>query len=157
MLGNILTVSLYDVFQLVAITSISFLFLIFRWKDLLLVFFDEKYAIAIGIKSSFLKILFFIVLSAACISALKTVGAFLVVCMLITPGASAYLLTDDFKRMIFLSIFFGFFSCFFGTYISFFLNGSTGAIIILLQTLIFIMSFLFYPKHALLKMKFRKL
>ena len=91
MLGDILTVSNEDKIQLLIISIISFLFLLIKWKDLLLVFFDERYAMAIGINIFLNKFIFFIILSAACISALKTVGAFLVVCMLVTPGASAYL------------------------------------------------------------------
>ena len=153
MLGDILTVSSEDKKQLLIITVISLFFLLIKWKELLLVFFDEKYAIAIGINSFLLKFMFFMILSAACISALKTVGAFLVICMLVTPGASAYLLSDDFKKMIFISIFFGFLSCFLGTYLSFHLNGATGAIIILIQTVIFIFCFLCSPKYGFIRKK----
>ena len=153
MLGDILTVSSEDKMQLLIISVISLFFLFFKWKDILLVFFDEKYAMAIGINSFIIKFIFFIILSTACIAALKTVGAFLVICMLVTPGASAYLLSDDFKKMIIISIFFGFLSCFFGTYLSFHLNGATGAIIILIQTFIFILCFLFSSKYGLLRKK----
>ncbi|MEM1378925.1 MAG: metal ABC transporter permease, partial [Pseudomonadota bacterium] len=83
-------------------------------------------------------------------AALQTVGAFLVIAMVVTPGATAYLLSDRFPRVLAIAIAIGVLSSFFGAYLSFFVDGATGGIIICLQTLAFILAFLFAPKHGLL-------
>ena len=79
-------------------------------------------------------------------AALQTVGAFLVIALIITPGATAYLLTDNFPRLIIVSVIIGILTSFFGAYFSFFLDGSTGGIIVVLQTLIFLLAFIINPK-----------
>jgi len=78
------------------------------------------------------------------------VGAFLVVAMVVTPGATAYLLCDRFGRLIATSVAIGTCTSFVGAYLSFFLDGATGGIIVLLQTLIFLAAFVWAPKHGLL-------
>jgi manganese/iron transport system permease protein len=113
-------------------------------------FFDESHARSIGIRTTFLKVLFFTLLSACTVAALQTVGAFLVIAMVVTPGATAYLLTDRFPRLILISVAIGSLTSFFGAYFSYFLDGATGGIIIVLQTLIFFLAFVFAPKHGLL-------
>jgi manganese/iron transport system permease protein len=94
--------------------------------------------------------MFFVLLSACCVAALKTVGAFLVVAMVVTPGATAYLLTDRFPRLIVLSVLIGSVTSFVGAYASFFLDGATGGVIICLQTALFLVAFVFAPKHGIL-------
>ena len=84
------------------------------------------------------------------VAAMQTVGAFLVVAMVVTPGATAYLLTDRFPRLIALSVAIGSITSGVGAYLSFFLDGATGGIIILLQTLIFLAAFVFAPTHGVL-------
>jgi manganese/iron transport system permease protein len=96
-----------------------------------------------------LKLLFFTLLSACTVAALQTVGAFLVIAMVVTPGATAYLLTDRFPRLLMISVAIGTLTSFFGAYFSYFLDGATGGVIVCLQTLIFLMAFLFAPKHGL--------
>ena len=81
---------------------------------------------------------------------MQTVGAFLVIAMVVTPGATAYLLCDRFPRLIALSVVIGSVTSFSGAYISYFLDGATGGIIVVLQTLIFLVAFVFAPKHGLL-------
>ena len=149
-LGNILTVTLYDSIQLAVIGFVSLTILSIKWKDLMVVFFDENYARSTGLNPTYLKILFFTLLSACCVAALQTVGAFLVIAMVITPGATAYLLTDRFQKLIIFSVFIGCFSSFFGVYLSFFLNGATGGVIISLQTIIFLGVFFLAPKYGYL-------
>ena len=83
-------------------------------------------------------------------SSLQTVGDFLVIAMVVTPGATAYLLTDRFPRLILISVAIGALTSFFGAYFSYFLDGATGGIIIVLQTLLFLAAFVFAPKHGLL-------
>jgi manganese/iron transport system permease protein len=75
--------------------------------------------------------------------------------MVVTPGATAYLLCDRFPRLIATSVAVGALTSFAGAYISFFLDGATGGVIVVLQTLIFLLAFVFAPKHGLLAAKRR--
>ena len=94
--------------------------------------------------------MFFVLLSASCVAALQTVGAFLVIAMVVTPGATAYLLTDRFPRLLVLSVALGASTSFVGAYLSFFVDGATGGLIVSLQTVIFLLAFFFAPKHGYL-------
>jgi manganese/iron transport system permease protein len=149
-LGNILAVTPSDTLQLVVIAVVSLTILLAKWKDLLVVFFDENHARSIGLNPSLLKGLFFTLLSACTVAALQTVGALLVIAMVVTPGATAYLLTDRFSRLIAISVAIGAISSFIGAYISYFLDGATGGVIVVLQTLVFLAAFVLAPKHGLL-------
>ena len=149
-LGNVLAVTPADTLQLVVIAIVSLTILLAKWKDLLVVFFDENHARSIGLSPSMLKGLFFILLSACTVAALQTVGALLVIAMVVTPGATAYLLTDRFPRLIAISVAIGTVSSFVGAYISYFLDGATGGVIVVLQTLLFLSAFALAPKHGLL-------
>src|SRR6185312_11212833 len=93
-LGNILGISDEDALQVVIISAVTFAILLVKWKDLMIVFFDEGHARSVGLNAGWLKVLFFTLLSAAVVAALQTVGACLVIAMVVTPGATAYLLTD---------------------------------------------------------------
>lgn len=148
--GNILGIADEDVLQVEIIIGITFIIMCVLWKDLLAVFFDESHARSIGLSPLKLKILFFTLLSACTVAALQTVGAILVIAMVITPGATAYLLTDRFGRLIIIAIALGVISSALGAYLSFYLDGATGGVIVTLQTLIFLLAFLFAPKHGLL-------
>ena len=153
--GNILAVTPFDALQLVIIGFITLTCLLVFWKDFMVIFFDETHAHSIGMKVKRLKILFFTLLSAATVAALQTVGAFLVIAMVVTPGATAYLLTDRFGRLLQVSVALGFFSSAVGAYLSFFLDGATGAVIVLLQTLLFLAAFVWAPRHGVLANKRR--
>lgn len=154
-MGNILAITPTDTFQLVIIGLVSLCVLATKWKDFMVTFFDENHARSIGLNPDLLKILFFTILAASCVAALQTVGAFLVIAMVVTPGATAYLLTDKFPRLLIISVIIGTFSSFFGAYISYFLNGATGGIIVSILTLIFISTFILAPKHGYFKSKSR--
>jgi manganese/iron transport system permease protein len=149
-LGNILAITPEDTLQLVIIGVVSLVVLLVLWKDLMVAFFDENHARSIGLKPDLLKVVFFTLLSASTVAALQTVGAFLVVAMVVTPGATAYLLTDRFPRLIVISVVIGTLTSVFGAYISYFLDGATGGVIVVLQTLIFLLAFVFSPSHGLL-------
>ena len=149
-LGNILAISPGDTLQLAIIGLVSLIVLSMIWKDLMITFFDESHARSIGINTTMMKIIFFTLLSASCVAALQTVGALLVIAMVVTPGATAYLLTDRFPRLIALSVAIGATTSFLGAYISYFLDGATGGVIICLQTLIFLTVFVLAPKHGLI-------
>ncbi|TIL75851.1 MAG: iron/manganese ABC transporter permease subunit SitC [Mesorhizobium sp.] len=149
-LGNILAITPEDTLQLAIIGFVSLAVLLVKWKDLMVVFFDESHARSIGLNPSALKIMFFMLLSASTVAALQTVGAFLVICMVVTPGATAYLLTDRFPRLLVIAVVIGAATSFTGAYASYFLDGATGGIIVVLQTLIFLAAFFFAPKHGML-------
>lgn len=154
-MGNILAISPTDTRQLAIIGFVSLAILLLKWKDLMVTFFDETHARSIGLNTTVLRLIFFTLLSACCVAALQTVGAFLVIAMVVTPGATAYLLTDRFPRLLVLSVAIGSITCFVGAYLSYFLDGATGGIIISLQTIIFLATFFLAPKHGLLAAKRR--
>ncbi|MEL6585720.1 MAG: metal ABC transporter permease [Pseudomonadota bacterium] len=147
-LGNILAITPEDTLQVVLISAITLAILLAKWRDLLVVFFDEAHARAIGLNPRFWKAVLFALLSACAVAAMQTVGAFLVVAMVVTPGATAYLLTDRFGKLLALAVAFGTISCALGAYLSYFLNGATGGVIVVLQTLFFAIAFVFAPQHG---------
>ncbi|WP_439287132.1 metal ABC transporter permease [Lonepinella sp. BR2357] len=148
-LGNILGISDEDVVQIAIIISVATLLLLLFWKNLLLVFFDEIQAISVGLSPYRYKVLFFSLLSACIVAALQTVGAILVIAMVVTPGATAYLLTDKFHKLIIIAVCLGISTSIIGAYVSYFLDGATGGLIICLQTLLFLLAFFFSPKYGL--------
>ena len=152
-MGNILAITPEDTLQLAIIGFVSLAVLLTKWKDLMVTFFDENHARSIGLRPGLLKAIFFILLSASIVAAMQTVGAFLVIALVVTPGATAYLLCDRFPRLIITSVTIGSVTSFIGAYISYFLNGATGGIIVTLQTLFFLAAFFFAPKHGLLAAK----
>ncbi|MBW6418507.1 metal ABC transporter permease [Celeribacter sp. PS-C1] len=152
-MGNILAITPEDTLQLALIGFVSLAVLLANWKDLMVVFFDESHARSIGLRPGLLKAMFFVLLSASVVAAMQTVGAFLVVAMVVTPGATAYLLCDRFPRLIVTSVLIGTVTSFSGAYISYFLDGATGGVIVCLQTLIFLAAFVFAPKHGILAAK----
>ncbi|QEE44936.1 metal ABC transporter permease [Rhizobium sp. WL3] len=154
-LGNILAITPADTLQLILIGGVSLLVLTLKWKDLMVTFFDENHARSIGLKPERLKVIFFTLLAASTVAAMQTVGAFLVIAMVVTPGATAYLLTDRFQRLIIMALGIGAGTSFVGAYASYFLDGATGGIIVVLQTVIFLAAFLFAPKHGLLAARSR--
>jgi manganese/iron transport system permease protein len=149
-LGNILGISDEDALQVVIISAITLGILLLKWRDIMVTFFDEAHARSVGLKPFWLKVLFFTLLSAATVAALQTVGAVLVIAMVVTPGATAYLLSDRFPKLLMISVAIGTTTSAVGAYISYFLDGATGGVIVTLQTLIFLAAFVFAPKHGIL-------
>jgi len=153
--GNILGIDDADILQVQIIVGVSLLVLCVVWRDLLAVFFDEPHAVSIGLSPLRLKIIFFTIFSACSVAALQTVGAILVIAMVITPGATAYLLTDRFSHLLLISVAIGAVTSTVGAWLSFFLDGATGGVIVTLQTSVFLLAFLFAPKHGWLSQNFR--
>jgi manganese/iron transport system permease protein len=147
-MGNILGISDNDVVQVVIISLVSLAILVAKWKDLMLVFFDENHARTVGLNPRGLQVLFFALLAACTVAALQTVGAILVIAMVVTPGATAYLLTDRFRTLLVIAVGLGSVTAAVGAYISFFLDGATGGVIVSLQTAVFLLAFFFAPKHG---------
>lgn len=148
--GNVLAIAPEDVAQLVAISAVCVAVIALKWRDLLLFSFDPNQARVLGLRVRVLHLTLLLLLSATTVAALQAVGAILVVAMLITPGATAYLLTDRFGRMLLLGALIGGATAFAGAYASYFLDGATGGCIVVLQTLLFLAAFVFAPRHGLL-------
>ena len=154
-MGNILAITPGDTLQLAIIGGVSLVVLLAKWRDLLAVFFDEAHARSIGLNVTALKLVFFTLLSAVTVAAMQTVGAFLVIALVVTPGATAYLLTDRFLSLLILSVAIGSITSAFGAYVSYFLDGATGGVIVCLQTALFAIALVLAPKHGLLAARAR--
>ncbi|WP_016951064.1 metal ABC transporter permease [Anabaena sp. PCC 7108] len=148
--GNVLGISQSDIIQTVIISVITLVAIAILRKDLLLFCFDPTHARSIGLNTGALYYLLLSLLSLTAVAGLQTVGIILVVAMLVTPGATAYLLTDCFDHMMLIAMASGVFSSVMGTYISYYIDGATGGCIVVLQTLLFIVAMIFAPKHGLL-------
>lgn len=150
-LGNILAIDDRDAMQVIVISLICLVLMTLKWKDLMAVFFDESHARSIGLSVNGLKVMFFTLLSAATVAALQTVGACLVIAMVVTPGATAYLLTNRFGLMIVIAMVMGVLTSALGAYLSYFLDANTGGLIVTMQTALFLLAFLCAPRYGLLQ------
>ena len=151
--GSPLGISLSDVKQTVFISLLVVILLSIFRKDLILYCFDPRHAKTVGINVLFLHYLLLTCLSLAAVVGLQSVGIVLVVAMLITPGATAYLLTDKFDNITIISVISAIISSILGTYISFWFDLETGGSIVLVQTFIFLFAFLFAPRYGIFKFK----
>ena len=151
--GNILGIAAGDVVQVVIVSGICLLVLGLKWRDLMLFCFDPNQARALGLRVGWLHVTLLLLLSATAVAALQAVGACLVVAMLVTPGATAYLLTDRFGVMLLIGAGLGVVTSFVGAYASYFFNGATGGCIVTLQAMIFVIALVLAPKHGLLAMR----
>lgn len=154
--GNLLAITDGDLIQMILISLVSSTFVILKRRDLMLYCFDPNQAKAIGLRVKILHTMLLMVLAAAAIASLQAVGAILVIAMLITPGATAYLLTERFEKMLLISSGFGIVTATLGAYLSYYLNGSTGGCIVTLQTLVFLAVFFLAPKHGLISSRRKK-
>jgi manganese/iron transport system permease protein len=148
--GNVLGVTLQDLIETAIIAGGTLIAVLVKRRDLLLYCFDPNHARAIGLPVRALHYGFLIVLSLTIVGSLKAVGIILVIAMLVAPGATAYLLTDSFERMLVIAVVVATASSAAGTVLSFHINGATGACIVLLQFLVFVAALLFAPKRGLL-------
>lgn len=148
--GNILGLAPGDLRDTLWVAGGTLAIVLALRKDLLLFCFDSSHARTIGIRTRFLYYLLLSLLAVTIVVSLKAVGIILVIAMLVTPGCIGYLLSDRFHRMIAAALASATFSSFLGVYVSFFLNASTGACIVLIQTSIFLVALVFAPKHGLL-------
>ena len=149
--GNVLGISGSDIQQTLLISGLVItLLLVFR-RDLLLFCFDPTHARSIGINTGLLHYMLLSVLSLTAVAGLQTVGVILVVAMLVTPGATAYLLTDRFDRMTLLAIASSVLSSVLGVYVSYWTDSSTAGCIVLVQTALFLLAFLFAPRYGILR------
>jgi manganese/iron transport system permease protein len=148
--GNVLGIAPEDVVQMLIVAFGVLLVLLLRGRDMVLWAFDATQAQAIGLDVRLLQTLLLGSVAAVAVAAMVAVGAVLVIAMLVAPGAAAYLLSDRFGRMMGIAAAIGAGTAFLGAWISYFLDGSTGGIIVSLQTLIFLLALVAAPRHGLL-------
>ncbi len=148
--GNVLGIAPEDLRQTLVISLIVLAVLLVFRRDLVLFCFDPTHARSIGIRTGVLHYLLLSMLSLAAVAGLQTVGIILVVAMLVTPGATAYLLTDRFDRMCLLAMASASLASLLGVYASYWFDASTAGCIVLLQTALFLLALVFAPRHGLL-------
>ncbi|WP_413230425.1 iron chelate uptake ABC transporter family permease subunit [Exiguobacterium sp. K1] len=149
--GNVLAVRPSDMWMTLAIGLLVLTAIFLFYKELLVTSFDPTMAAAYGLSTRLIHYLLMTMLTLVTVASLQTVGIILVVAMLITPAATAYLLTNRLSRMIFLSAGLGTISSVIGLYFSFTYNLSSGASIVLVATALFALVFIFSPRHGLLR------
>jgi ABC-type Mn2+/Zn2+ transport system permease subunit len=149
--GNILGIERRDLIEIFAVGGVTLAVLLALRRDLLLFCFDPGHARSIGLRTNFLYYLLLSLLAATIVVSLKAVGIILVIAMLVTPGCIGFLLTERFSRMMAVSAASAIFSAVAGVYMSFFINASTAACMVLVQTFIFVLALLFAPKRGLLR------
>ena len=148
--GNILGLEPGDLRDTVIVAGGTLGIILALRRDLLLYCFDPGHARTIGLRTALLYYLLLSLLAVTIVVSLKAVGIILVIAMLVTPGCIGYLLTDSFNRMLVIATVTATASSFVGVYVSFFINASTGACIVLLQAAVFLLALFFAPKHGLL-------
>lgn len=151
--GNILAVSDNDIMTTAIVLGVVILFVVAFYKELLVTSFDETYAKTYGLKVQIIHYALMLVLTLVTVSALQTVGIILVVAMLITPAATAFLWTDKLNWMLILSAILGVISSTVGLYFSYTFNWASGPAIVIVAAMLFILSFIFSPKQNFFKLK----
>ncbi|GGJ90441.1 manganese transport system membrane protein MntC [Lentibacillus kapialis] len=148
--GNVLAVRPSDMWMTMIIGVIVLVSVYVFYKELLVTSFDPTMAKAYGLPNNVIHYFLMTLLTMVTVASLQTVGIILVVAMLITPAATAYLLTNRLSTMIFLASGFGVIASVVGLYISYKANLASGATIVLVATLLFGITFIVSPKHGVL-------
>ncbi|HCN74980.1 metal ABC transporter permease [Pseudolactococcus plantarum] len=148
--GNVLAVSDSDLITTTCILIVVILFITLFYKELLISSFDETFAKTYGLNTQFIHYGLMLMLTLVTVSALQTVGIILVVAMLITPAATAFLWTDRLHWMLVFSAIIGAVSAIVGLFLSYTLNWASGPSIVLVSALVFGLSFLSSPKQGLI-------
>ncbi len=148
--GNVLAVSDSDLIETFTVLAVVIIFVVLFFKELQITSFDNTFAKSYGLNTSVIHYGLMIVLTLVTVSALQTVGIILVVAMLITPAATAFLWTNRLVNMLFLSSGFGAVASFIGLYLSYTMNWASGPAIVLVAAIIFLISFVVAPKQGFL-------
>jgi ABC-type Mn2+/Zn2+ transport system permease subunit len=136
--GNILGVTIQDVLVVAGVTAMVALVIFIFYKQLLFTTFDAAVAEVYGVRTAWVDTLFALVLAAALIASMQILGVTLIAAALVIPAITARLMTDSFNRMMLLSIIIGALTGLFGMYASYYADVASGASIVLLQALVFI-------------------
>ncbi|MBS1008047.1 metal ABC transporter permease [Leuconostoc suionicum] len=148
--GNVLAVSDSDLITTAIVLSIVLLFVVTFYKELLVTSFDNTFAKAYGLKTQIMHYALMLVLTLVTVTALQTVGIILIVAMLITPAATAYLLTNRMSHMMIVAAIFSVISSIVGLYLSFTFNWASGPAIVLTAAIFFSLVFTFSPKQGII-------
>lgn len=151
--GNVLGVGARDLIETAIVAGVTLLIVLVKRRDLLLYCFDPNHARSIGLPVRVLHYGLLVLLALTIVASLKAVGIILVIAMLIGPGATAYLLTDSFERMLIIASGVAILAATLGTLVSFHIDGATGACIVLVQAAFFLLAFLFAPKRGVLRQR----
>ena len=148
--GNLLGVSVADLAQVLGLGVVTLAILVLKRRDLTLYAFDPTHANAIGLNPKALGALLLGLLALTVVVALQAVGVVLVVAMLIIPGATAYLLTDRFARMLVISPIIAAACSILGIYLSYYLDAASGGMVVLTMGAVFTLVYLFAPQHGVI-------
>lgn len=148
--GNLLGVSKSDLWGIGIIGFIVLLTTFIMYKPLLVVTFDPVLATTLHLNVGLYKVLLLVILSLTIVLSIQTVGVALVSAMLVTPAATAYLVTRRLPTMMAISALIGILSSFIGLFASYYLNIASGAAIVLVATILFICTYLFSPRRGLI-------
>jgi len=154
--GDVLGVSTGDITLSLIIMVVIILCILLFYKQLLLTSFDPTMALTIGISTTIVHYMLMTLLSMSIVAGLQSVGVILIIAMLLTPPATAYLLSNNLKKILFLSPMFGTISAVAGLYLSYHFNFASGASIVLVAVALFLLAFLFSPKEGVVTRLFRR-
>ncbi|KXK48617.1 MAG: Zinc transport system permease protein [Chlorobi bacterium OLB5] len=154
--GDVLGVSTGDITLSMIIMFVIILCIVLFYKQLLLTSFDPTMAMTIGISTTLVHYMLMTLLSMSIVAGLQSVGVILIIAMLITPPATAYLLSSNLKKILLLSAMFGTISAITGLYLSYHFNFASGASIVLVAVVLFMLAFLFSPKEGVVTKLFRR-
>lgn len=146
--GNILAVQDLDMWITIAVALLVLTAITIFFRPLLLTSFDPTLAKSIGVKVTFYHYLLMVILTLVAVTAMQSVGTILIVALLITPAATAYLYANSLKTMIFLSSGFGALASVLGLFIGYSFNIAAGSSIVLTSALLFLISFFIVPKQS---------
>lgn len=149
--GNLLGIEREDLIQTLVAGTLALATVFIKRKDLILFCFDPDHARVIGLSPARLELLLLVLVAATAVAALQATGICLVVAMLIAPGCIGFLLADRFDRMMVIAVASAVVAAITGTMASFWLNGETGATIVLVQAALFMLAFLFAPRNEILR------
>lgn len=147
--GNLLGVADEDLYQVLGLGAVTLAVLLLKRRDLTLYAFDKIQAQAVGISVARLGALLLGLMALTIVVALQAVGVILVVALLITPGATAYLLTDRFNRMLVIAPAIAVVASVVGIYGSYYYDASTGGMVVLAQSAAFALAYLFSPSQGI--------
>ena len=147
--GNVLGVGETDVWLTAGLGLAVLVTIALFYKEFLVISFDSVLAATIRLPAERLRNLMLVLIALTIVVSMQTVGVGLVAAMLVTPGATAYLLTRRLPTMMLISALIGAFSSIAGLYVSFYVNVASGAAVVLIATVIFMLVFLFAPARGI--------
>ncbi|MGJ9402454.1 metal ABC transporter permease [Arthrobacter sp. KK5.5] len=154
--GNVLGTGPGELAQVLVLGAVTLAVVLYLRKDLTLLAFDPVHAHAIGLNARVLNAILLGLLALTVVTSLQALGIILVVAMLIIPGATAFLLTRRFGRMLLMASTLGALSAVAGIYASYYLDLSTGASVVLAQAAMFLIAYLFAPRTGVLTTALRR-